>query len=186
MKTPSPRAVDYQALADFRFEIRRFLNFSERIAHAEGVEPQQHQALLALKGLPTDRAATIGVLAERLLIQHHSAVELVNRLETKGLIRRARGAADRREVVLSLTPRGEALLTRLTQPHYAELRSARHKLLAALAAASAPHRRTTRSQRSAKSKATAAVQAGRTRSNEIGTDLSDERPPNAPLDRSKV
>jgi DNA-binding MarR family transcriptional regulator len=130
-----PQVIDYRALADFRFEIRRFLNFSERLVRAAGLEPQQHQALLAIKGLPAHRAATIGVLAERLLIQHHSAVELVNRLEAKGLLRRARGVADRREVVLTLSRRGEALLKRLTQPHHAELRSARPRLLAALATA---------------------------------------------------
>src|SRR5271156_3485955 len=139
MRKSSPRAIDYQALADFRFEIRRFLNFSERLAHAAGVEPQQHQALLAIKGLPTHRVATIGVLAERLLIQHHSAVELVNRLEAKGLLRRARSAADRRAVVLTLSRRGEALLKRLTRPHHSELQSARPRLLAALAAAIGPH-----------------------------------------------
>jgi DNA-binding MarR family transcriptional regulator len=139
MKNSASRAVDYQALADFRFEIRRFLNFSERQAYAAGVEPQQHQALLAIKGLPAHRLATIGVLAERLLIQHHSAVELANRLEAKGLLRRARGEADRREVVLTLSRRGEALLKRLTHPHYAELQSARPKLLTALAAALDPH-----------------------------------------------
>jgi DNA-binding MarR family transcriptional regulator len=139
MKKSSPRAIDYQALADFRFEIRRFLNFSERTVRAAGLEPQQHQALLAIKGLPAHRAATIGVLAERLLIQHHSAVELVNRLELKGLIRRARGAADRREVMLTLSRHGEALLKRLTAPHHVELQSARPKLLAALAAAIDPH-----------------------------------------------
>src|SRR5580693_6822564 len=139
MKNSSPQTVDYQALADFRFEIRRFLNVSERLVHAAGIEPQQHQALLAIKGLPAHRVATIGVLAERLLIQHHSAVELVNRLEAKGLLRRARGVADRREVVLTLSRRGEALLKRLTGPHHAELQSARPKLLDALAAAIDPH-----------------------------------------------
>ena len=135
MKKASSQVIDYRALADFRFEIRRFLNFSERLVHAAGIEPQQHQALLAIKGLPAHRVATIGALAERLLIQHHSAVELVNRLEAKGLLRRARGVADRREVVLTLSRRGEALLKRLTQPHHAELQSARPRLLVALAAA---------------------------------------------------
>jgi DNA-binding MarR family transcriptional regulator len=138
MRNSSPRAIDYQALADFRFEIRRFLNFSERLVHAAGLEPQQHQALLAIKGLPAQRVATIGVLAERLLIQHHSAVELANRLEAKGLLRRARGVADRREVVLTLSRRGETLLQQLTHPHHAALRSARPRLLAALAAAIDP------------------------------------------------
>jgi len=138
MKYPSPRAIDYRALADFRYEIRRFLSFSEHLVRAAGIEPQQHQALLAIKGLPAHRVATIGVLAERLLIQHHSAVELVNRLEAKGLLRRARGVADRREVVLTLSRRGEALLKQLTRPHHIELQSARPKLLAALAAAIHP------------------------------------------------
>jgi DNA-binding MarR family transcriptional regulator len=138
MKNVSPRAIDYRALADFRFEIRRFLNLSERLAHGAGMEPQQHQALLAIKGLPAHRVATIGVVAERLLIQHHSAVELVNRLEAKGLLRRARGVADRREVVLTLSRRGESLLKQLTHPHHAALQSARPRLLAALAAAIEP------------------------------------------------
>jgi DNA-binding MarR family transcriptional regulator len=138
MKNSEPRAIDYQALADFRYEIRRFLSFSELLVRAAGIEPQQHQALLAIKGLPAHRVATIGVLAERLLIQHHSAVELVNRLEAKGLLRRARGVADRREVVLTLSRRGETLLKRLTHPHHAELQAARPKLLAALRAAIDP------------------------------------------------
>lgn len=139
MKTRSPRDIDYQALADFRYEIRRFLSFSERLVRAAGIEPQQHQALLAIKGLPAHRVATVGVLAERLLIQHHSAVELVNRLEAKGLLRRTRGVTDRREVVLTLSRRGEALLRQLTRPHHSELQSARPKLLEALAAAIDPH-----------------------------------------------
>jgi DNA-binding MarR family transcriptional regulator len=152
MKKISPRAIDYQALADFRFEIRRFLSFSEHLVQAAGLEPQQHQALLAIKGLPAHRVATIGVLAERLLIQHHSAVELVNRLEAKGLLRRARGVADRREVVLTLSRRGEALLQRLTQPHHAELQSARPKLLAALAAAIDPRVTVVRASRNTQHK----------------------------------
>src|SRR5580700_8620367 len=131
--------IDYHAIADFRFEIRRFLHTSERIVRAAGLEPQQHQALLAIKGLPPHRVATIGVLAERLLIQHHSAVELANRLEAKGLLRRARSATDRREVVLTLSGRGEELLRQLTRPHHEELQSARPRLLMALAAAIDPH-----------------------------------------------
>jgi DNA-binding MarR family transcriptional regulator len=132
MKTSTTSGVDYQALAKFRFEIRRFLSASEQIARAAGLEPQQHQALLAIKGLPPQRAATVGVLAERLLIQHHSAVELVNRLQTKGLLKRARGASDRRSVLLSLTSEGEKLLNKLVLTHRAELRTARAKLLRSL------------------------------------------------------
>ncbi|MGA8143329.1 MAG: MarR family transcriptional regulator [Candidatus Acidiferrales bacterium] len=128
-------AIDYRVLADFRYEIRRFLNFSEQAAREAGIEPHQHQALLAMKGLPAGRKATVGVLAERLQIQHHSAVELVNRLERKGLIRRSRSGGDRREVLLSLTRRGERLLKDLTLTHRAELRSAGPTLLRALTAA---------------------------------------------------
>lgn len=129
------RGIDYHALAAFRYEIRRFLNFSEQAARAARIEPHQHQALLAIKGLPAGRRATVGVLAERLQIQHHTTVELANRLERKGLIRRSRDRVDRREVLLGLTPRGERLLKNLTVAHRAELRSAGPKLLRALSAA---------------------------------------------------
>src|ERR1700739_2062200 len=89
---------DYQALAEFRYQIRRFLHFSEEAARHAGVEPQHHQLMLAVKGRPPGEAARIGYLADRLQIQHHSAVELVDRLATKGLITRTRGSEDRREV----------------------------------------------------------------------------------------
>jgi DNA-binding MarR family transcriptional regulator len=135
MKADAGTKVDYRALADFRYEIRRFLNFSEQAAREAGVEPHQHQALLAIKGLSGGRKATVGVLAERLQVQHHSAVELINRLAKKRLIRRARSGSDRREVLLSLTSRGERLLKDLTLAHRAELRSAGPTLLRALSAA---------------------------------------------------
>ncbi|HYL68207.1 MAG TPA: MarR family winged helix-turn-helix transcriptional regulator [Candidatus Limnocylindria bacterium] len=132
MKASSKRAIPYRALADFRYEIRRFLNFSEQAARAAGVEPQQHQALLAIKGLPLNREATVGHLAERLQIRPHTAVELAIRLERKKLIRRSRNSADRRQVFLRLTPRGERLLQNLSESHRAELSSAGPKLLCAL------------------------------------------------------
>jgi DNA-binding MarR family transcriptional regulator len=129
-------AIDYKALADFRHEIRSFLNFSERAARLAKIEPQQHQALLAIKGLqtglPDESKATIGALAERLQIQHHSAVELSNRLESKGLISRSRGEADRRQVLLRLTLRGERLLRDLSSIHQQELRTAGPRLIKAL------------------------------------------------------
>jgi DNA-binding MarR family transcriptional regulator len=132
MAKRSRTATDYRSLSDFRYEIRRFLNFSERAARDAGLEPQQHQALLTIKGLPAHRMATIGVLSERLQIQHHSAVELADRLEAKRLIRRSRTRQDRRAVVLSLTARGERFLRDVTLPHLTELRTAGRKLLQTL------------------------------------------------------
>ena len=124
--------IDYRSLSDFRYEIRRFINFSEHAAHAAGVEPQQHQALLAIKGLPPHKVVTVGILSERLQIRHHSAVELIDRLEAKRLIRRSRTASDRRAVVITLTVRGGKLLRDLTRQHHTELDKASRKLLHAL------------------------------------------------------
>jgi len=114
---------DYQSLAEFRHLIRRFLRFSERAARAAGLEAKQHQLLLALKGLPADVRPRIAEVAEKLQIQHHSAVELVNRLESAGFVRRQRGAEDRREVLLYLTSYGEKVLKQLSLDHREELRS---------------------------------------------------------------
>lgn len=134
MTPRNKHAIDYRSLADFRYEIRRFLNFSEQAAREAGIEPHQHQALLAIKGLPIGQKATVGTLAERLQVQHHTAVELVNRLQAKKLIRRSRNGPDRREVMLALTNRGEHVLTALTRLHRAELRSAGPVLLRVLKA----------------------------------------------------
>jgi DNA-binding MarR family transcriptional regulator len=140
------REIDYEALADFRHEIRRFLNFSEGVARAAGIEPQQHQALLAIKGRPPGLETTVGALAERLQIRHHSAVELSHRLEANGWIRRSRHGADRREVQLVVTSRGERLLEKLSLSHLDELRTAEPRLIEALQMAVArrrnPRRRT--------------------------------------------
>ena len=123
---------DYQSLAEFRHQIRRFLHFSEHAARNSGLEPRQHQLLLAVKGLPADVRPRIAEIADRLQIQHHSAVELVNRLEGGGLVRRERGKEDRREVLLQLTPRGDRILRDLSLHHRAELRSQGPALLDAL------------------------------------------------------
>src|SRR5215475_2086884 len=123
---------DYEALAELRYQIRRFLSFSEQAARAAGLEPRQHQLMLGLKGLPHGKRPTIGELAERLQIQHHSAVELVNRLGASGYIRRGRGGEDRREVLLTLTPKGEKVLRKLSLHHRAELRTAGPALVKAL------------------------------------------------------
>ena len=123
---------DYQALAEFRYQIRRFIHFSEEAARHAAVEPQHHQLMLAIKGKLDDEPARIAYLAERLQIQHHSAVELVDRLVRKGLITRTRGEQDRREVFVELTPRGEHILDELTVHTRAELRSAAPRLVATL------------------------------------------------------
>jgi len=133
--------IDYRALASFRYEIRRFLNFSRNAAHSTGIEPQQHQALLAIKGRPAGIETTVGVLAERLQILHHSAVELSHRLEVNGWIRRSRSRTDRREVLLLLSPKGERVLERLSASHREELRTAGPKLLEALQSAIAPQKK---------------------------------------------
>ena len=125
-------AADYQALAELRYQIRRFLHFSEQASRAAGLEPRQHQLLLALKGLPRAVRPRIGELAERLQIQHHSTVELVNRLAAGGYVRRQRGGEDRREVMLALTPKGERVLRELTLHHKMELRSQGPILLTAM------------------------------------------------------
>ena len=100
---------DYTSLAELRYQIRCFLSFSEQAARAAGLEPRQHQLMLSLKGLPPGARPTIGEVAERLQIQHHSAVELVDRLVERGAVRREHTRADRREVLLRLTRRGSAL-----------------------------------------------------------------------------
>jgi DNA-binding MarR family transcriptional regulator len=129
------REIDYAALADFRYEIRRFLSFSQRAAIAAGIKPQQHQALLAIKGQFPAPETTVGALAERLQIRHHSAVELSGRLEARGWIRRARSRTDGREVLLRLSPRSDRLLKKLSLSHRDELRTAGPRLLQSLRAA---------------------------------------------------
>lgn len=131
MKDPlAPK--DYQVLAELRYEIRRFLHFSEKAARAAGLEPHQHQFMVALKGLPGNVRPLVGKLAERLQIQQHSAVELANRLEAGGYIQRLRSEKDRREVLLVLTPKGEKVLQKLALSHKSELRERGPALVAAL------------------------------------------------------
>lgn len=126
------RPGEYEALAEISYRIRRFLVFSEASARAGGLEPQQHQLLLALRGLPAGVTPTIGSLAERLQIQHHSAVELVNRSCEKGLVDKNVNERDRRQVLLAITPLGESLLEKLAVAHRKELRAAAPALVGAL------------------------------------------------------
>jgi DNA-binding MarR family transcriptional regulator len=123
---------DYQALAEFRYQIRRFLHFSEQAVKKAGLERGQYQLMLAIKGMPAGVRPRIRELASRMEIQHNSAVELVNRLEAAGFVHRARAQDDRREVLLALTPRGEKVLGELALHHHEQLRSAGPELVAAL------------------------------------------------------
>ena len=123
---------DYDALAELRYQIRLFLRFSERAARGAGLEPQHHQALLALKTARGLRGSRVADLSEWLQIQHNTAVELVGRLEEKGLVQRARSREDRREVHVILTGRGERVLRELSLHHVEELRHAAPALAGAL------------------------------------------------------
>ena len=122
----------YRDLAEFRRQIRGFLHFSEATAREHQVEPQQHQLLLAIQGLPEGIKPTIREIASRLFIQHHSAVELVNRLETTGAVSRTAGVEDKREVWIRLTPAGRAILRNLALTHRTELERSGPELARAL------------------------------------------------------
>ena len=113
---------DYESLAEFRYLLRQFGAFSEAAARRGGLTAQQHQALLAVKGFPGREAVTVGELAERLNLKHHSVVGLVDRLSARGLIQRRHDEADRRRVMIVLTAQAETLLLDLSLAHRDELR----------------------------------------------------------------
>ena len=118
------QAVDYEALARFRYQLRRFLSFSEAAAQKAGLTPQQHQALLAIKGFSGPDPISVGELAQFLLIRHHTTVELIDRMTKLGLLKRVVDGADSRRVLLKLTTKGELKLRTLSRIHFEELRSA--------------------------------------------------------------
>ncbi len=125
----------YETLAALRHTLRGFLHFSESVAQAAGLTPQQHQAMLAIKGFAGRDHASVGEIAQRLHLRHHSAVGLLDRLEKRQLVRRAPSREDRRRVDIHLTARGEALLEKLSAAHLAELRQhgpELHRLLGAV------------------------------------------------------
>lgn len=139
MSTPdaSQRAVSpaaYQQLAEFRYRIRSFVHFSEEAVRAAGIEPQQHQLLLAVKGLPEGTRPTVTALSHRLCLKHHSTVELINRLEQRGAVLRHHSDQDRREVFIELTQFGEEILERLSVLHWQEVQSLAPALSSALEA----------------------------------------------------
>jgi DNA-binding MarR family transcriptional regulator len=123
MATNSGRP-NYQAMAELRYQLRRFLRFSETAARQAGIEPQQHQLMMAIKGLPAGLKPNIRSLAERMQLQHHSTVELIDRLVERGFLSRLRATDDRRQVLVKLTREGEEFLEKLTLHHLQEWQSA--------------------------------------------------------------
>jgi DNA-binding MarR family transcriptional regulator len=117
---------DYEALSEIRYQLRRFLHFSEQAARSENLTPLQYQLLLQVRGFPGRDWATVGELAERLQMQPHGAVALVSRCETRGLVVRRASARDRRQVEVHLTPEGIRILERLAGLHRAQLHSLKH------------------------------------------------------------
>ena len=126
--------AEYAALAELRYLIRKFIGEGDAVARAAGLEPQQYLLLLAIRGLPAGEEATIRALADRLALKHHSAVELIDRLELHGYVRRSRSRDDRRRVLVSLLPRGEKLLEQVARHRISELRASGAALVNAISA----------------------------------------------------
>jgi DNA-binding MarR family transcriptional regulator len=120
---------EYHALSQLRYLIRRFLQEGDATARLAGLEPQQYLLLLAIRGLEPGREASIRTLADRLALRHHSTVELIDRMEAHGFVKRTRGREDRRQVLVSLQPRGEKLLEKVVAQRLVELRSHGHALV---------------------------------------------------------
>jgi DNA-binding MarR family transcriptional regulator len=126
--------AEYRALAELRYLIRKFVREGDAVARAAGLEPQQYLLLLAIRGLPDNEEATIRALADRLALKHHSAVELIDRLEVHGYVRRSRSRDDRRRVLVTLLPRGDKLLEQVARHRIGELRSSGAALVKAISA----------------------------------------------------
>jgi DNA-binding MarR family transcriptional regulator len=129
-----------RTLADFRFEVRRFLHFSEIAATEEGLHPQQHQLLLQVAGAPEGAMVTIAYAAERLGLRHNSVVELVNRSEGEGLLVRVADSSDQRRALLQLTRKGKQALGRLSEDHAREIHELAPRLVRTLEAICAHER----------------------------------------------
>jgi DNA-binding MarR family transcriptional regulator len=114
---------EYRALAELRYRIRHFIQEGDAAAQRSNLEPQQYLMLLAIRGLPHGAVATIRTLAERMALKHHTAVELIDRLESHGLVRRSRSGHDKREVRVSLLPQGSKLLERVARERLSELKA---------------------------------------------------------------
>lgn len=142
---------EYVALSEFRYRVRTFLAFSEEQAKAAGLNPQQHQLLLAIKGFGAEQPS-VGMLAERLMLRHHSTVELIDRLQRRGLVARARSTRDRRLATVRVTARGAQILRRLSLSHRDELRRTGPDLVRSLSALLKAKPRTKVGNRAAKRK----------------------------------
>ncbi len=116
---------EFESISELRYQIRRFLRFSEQAVRAQGITPLQYLLLLHLRGFPGRARATVGELAERLQAQHHSAVALVARCAALGLVAKRPGRTDRRQVEVRLAPKGERTLHALALLHHAELQALR-------------------------------------------------------------
>ena len=125
-------ATEFRALAELRYRIRLFLKEGDATAREAGLEPQQYLMLLAIRGLPPDVPGKIRTLADRLALKHHSAVELVDRLEQHGYVKRTRSREDKRQVLVSLLPKGQKLLERVVQERIGELRANGRELVRAI------------------------------------------------------
>lgn len=124
--------AEYRKLSEFRFQIRRFLRFSEDAARSKGLEPQQHQTLLSIKGAPAGEDPTIAFLARRMQLAHHTMVELVDRVVEKGLAERKPSTTDRRSTLVQLTPEGMRVLNDLSLVTYEQIQTKFVELLEAL------------------------------------------------------
>jgi DNA-binding MarR family transcriptional regulator len=124
--------TEFRALAELRYRIRRFLKEGDTTARQEGLEPQQYLLLLAIRGLPPDVPGKIRTLADRLALKHHSVVELVDRLELHGYVKRTRSREDKRQVLVSLLPKGQKVLERVVQQRIGELRASGRQLVQAI------------------------------------------------------
>jgi DNA-binding MarR family transcriptional regulator len=133
---PLPRLAKshYELLSSLRHALRGFMRFSQDAARAAGLTPQQHQALLAIKGFPGRDFASVGEIADRLHLRPHSAVGLVDRLAHRGLVRRVPSKADGRRIEIHLTAKGEKVIGRLSASHFEELRQLSPELRQLLAA----------------------------------------------------
>ena len=124
----APDAVDYEALAQFRYRLRLFLAFSDMKAKNAGVTSQQYQALLAIKGFSSRGPMFVGELSRLLLVKHHTTVELVDRLVKLGLLQRSVDVNDKRRVLVTLTKRGQSLLQKVAAVHFEHLGSSSRML----------------------------------------------------------